>query len=97
MNWNQQSCARLIYFQIYSHRISSYQRTASTLGSSRSFRSLYSNPFLFSLADACQFPAAWTGLWFQKGVNTIQINQRNMSEKGDCIDQTNYNYVLENR
>ena len=47
--------------------------------------------------DACQFPTTWTGLWFQKGVNTIQINQRNISEKGECIDQTNYNYVLENR
>lgn len=100
--WTRLEPTDLCSPNLFSNLFTPYQRSAfflcrSTLGSSILDHSILTLPLSFSLTDACQFPAAWTGLWFQKGVNTITINQKNMSEKGDCIDQTNYNYVLENR
>ncbi|XP_076353236.1 uncharacterized protein LOC143248619 isoform X2 [Tachypleus tridentatus] len=52
-------------------------------------RTLLVIPFLFQLTVSygCQFPAKWTGLWFQKGLEPpIRIEGDTFSWRGKCID-----------
>ncbi|XP_023227415.1 uncharacterized protein LOC111627947 [Centruroides sculpturatus] len=48
--------------------------------------------------DTCQFPAEWTGTWFQKGVqDPIRIENGTISTKGVCRKADGDKFIIENK
>lgn len=46
----------------------------------------------------CEFPATWSGRWFQSGVNHyININSTSITTKGVCVKNVSDKFLIEDR
>ncbi|KAJ8891104.1 hypothetical protein PR048_010614 [Dryococelus australis] len=53
---------------------------------------------LLLCAGGCLFPSQWSGRWFQSGVpHLISINTSVMETKGQCVENLNDKYVIEDK
>lgn len=56
----------------------------------------YSVRFFFP--GGCEFPAQWSGRWFQSGVKDyININTTSITTKGVCLMNINDKFLIEDR
>ncbi|KAF0771314.1 Uncharacterized protein FWK35_00021697 [Aphis craccivora] len=56
----------------------------------------YIERFIYS--SQCEFPAQWSGRWFQSGVNHhININTTTITTKGDCVQNVSDKFLIEDR
>jgi len=51
---------------------------------------------LACVAD-CTMPSEWRGTWFEAGVGDVTITANGMPSKGECVDNVNDYYLLDNR
>lgn len=52
----------------------------------------------FPFTGECEFPAQWSGRWFQSGVNHyININTTSIMTKGECVQNVSDKFLIEDR
>lgn len=58
----------------------------------------YDVHIIFSIIGECEFPAQWSGRWFQSGVSHyITINTTNIVTKGECVQNVSDKFLIEDR